>query len=63
MTKSITVFVSVILILACVIIEILMKDNNTTLDEELVGFFAGVLFGTGIGLLIHAFFRKKETNR
>lgn len=60
MSKKNTIIVSILLIISAVIIEVLLKDSKTKLDEDLVGFFAGILFGTGIGLPIQLFWGKKE---
>lgn len=60
MTKKTTIIISLLLIISAIIIEILLKDSKNNLDIELVEFFAGILFGTGIGLPIHLFFRKNK---
>jgi hypothetical protein len=60
MTKRLTIITSILLIVSAIIIEILLKDSKTNLDIELVEFFAGILFGAGIVLLIQSFFVKKN---
>jgi hypothetical protein len=60
MTKKSTIIVSILLIISSVIIEILLKDSNTKMDVELVGFFAGILLGAGISLPLQLFFGKKN---
>jgi len=60
MTKKTTIIISVLLIISAVIIEILLKDSKTKLDIDLVEFFAGMLFGTGIVLPLKLFFGKKK---
>ncbi len=60
MSKKTTIIISLLLIISAIIIEILLKDSKTNLDIELVEFFAGILFGTGIGLPIQLFFGKNK---
>ncbi|BDX38802.1 hypothetical protein CYCD_21570 [Tenuifilaceae bacterium CYCD] len=60
MTKKTTIIISLLLIIAAVIIEILLKESKTSLDIELLEFFAGILFGAGISLPIHLFFGKNK---
>ncbi len=60
MTKRTTIIISVLLIISAVIIEILLRDSTTKMDTELVGFFAGILFGSGIVLPLNLFMGKKK---
>jgi len=60
MSKKTTIIISLLLIISAIIIEILLKDSKTNLDIELVEFFAGILFGTGVGLPIQLFFGKNK---
>jgi len=60
MTKGKRIFISVLLILAGVLIEFLLKDSNTNLDKELVNFFAGILLGSGGSILLMTLFKKKK---
>ena len=60
MTKRNTIIISVLLILAAVVINILLKDSNTNLDKEWIGFFTGLLFGTGIMLPLSIFLKKNK---
>jgi len=60
MTKGKRIFVSVLLIVAGVLIEFLLKDSNTNLDKELVDFFAGILLGSGGSILLMTLFKKKK---
>ncbi len=60
MSKKTTIIISLLLVISAIIIEILLKDSKTNLDIELVEFFAGILFGTGIGLPIQLFFGKNK---
>ncbi len=60
MTKAKTIFVSILLVIAGVLIEFLLKDSNTNLDKELVDFFAGILLGSGASILLMTLFKKKK---
>ena len=60
MTKKTTIFVSLLLIISAILIEILLKNSNTGLDKELVRFFEGILFGGGFALLMRSIFEKKK---
>lgn len=60
MTKGKTIFVSILLVIAGVLIEFLLKDSNTNLDKELVDFFAGILLGSGGSILLMTLFKKKK---
>ncbi|HUW05674.1 MAG TPA: hypothetical protein VMW01_05395 [Williamwhitmania sp.] len=60
MTKGKKFFVSILLIVAGVLIEFLLKDCNTNLDKELVDFFAGILLGSGGSILIMTLFKKRR---
>nr|WP_319399215.1 hypothetical protein [uncultured Carboxylicivirga sp.] len=62
MTQKMTIFISALLIIAAVIIELLLKDTQTTMDTDLIGFFAGILFGMGIGMPLTLFVKKKNVN-
>nr|WP_321451251.1 hypothetical protein [uncultured Carboxylicivirga sp.] len=57
-----TIFISALLIIAAVIIELLLKDTQTTMDTDLIGFFAGILFGMGISMSLTLFVKKKNVN-
>ena len=60
MKKKTTIIVSILLIISAILIEILLKDSATNIDTELVGFFAGILFGAGLVLPIQLFLGKKK---
>lgn len=60
MSKKTTIIISLLLVISAIIIEILLKGSKTNLDIELVEFFAGILFGTGVGLPIQLFFGKNK---
>lgn len=59
MSKKLVISLSVLLITAAVLMELLIKDSNTLLDIELLEFFIGVLFGVGITLPLQLFIKKK----
>jgi len=59
MKKSLIIALSVICITAGILIHVLIDTSFTKLDKDLVEFFAGFVFGIGITLPIHLFFRKK----
>jgi hypothetical protein len=60
MTKGKTIFTSIILIISGVLIKILINNSNTGLDKELIGFFSGIVFGTGVGVLYPVIFNSKK---
>ncbi len=60
MNKKLIITASILLILAGILIQILIKDSNTKFDTEIIEFFSGVILGTGIGLPIYLLFGKKK---
>jgi uncharacterized membrane protein len=60
MNKKLIITASLLLILAGILIQILIKDSNTKFDLEIIEFFSGVILGTGIGLPIYLLFGKKK---
>ncbi len=60
MTNKQTLFISILLLSASVIIEILVATPGITLDIELIEFFAGLLFGIGIVLPVKLLLDKKR---
>ncbi|HAN19106.1 MAG: hypothetical protein A2X13_02570 [Bacteroidetes bacterium GWC2_33_15] len=60
MTKRNAIIASVLLIISSLVINILIKDTNTTLNIELISFFSGFLFGIGIAFLFVTLFKKKQ---
>jgi hypothetical protein len=59
MSKRNAIFASILLILASIIIKILLKNSNSSLNIEFVSFFSGFLLGAGISFLIVTLFKKK----
>lgn len=59
MTKTKTIIISILLMASAIIIKVL---NDSQPNNELIGFFSGLAFGTGIGILISQFSRKKTSN-
>ena len=57
MSKRNSIFVSIILIIAAVVIHVFVKDTKSVIDIEFIEFFSGILFGVGITFLL--LFRKK----
>jgi len=60
MTKRNTILVSILLILAAILIEILLSDSNVKIDKEIASFFAGLTFGIGLSILISVFIKKEK---
>jgi hypothetical protein len=59
MTKGKTIFVSILLIVSSILIHFLMKGNTIKLNNELINFFSGILFGAGTVVLIQALIKRK----
>jgi len=60
MSKTKTILVAILLILSAAAMHFLVSDTNTKLNNKLIGFFSGFIFGIGIVVLIFAFINKKE---
>ncbi|HPD96118.1 MAG TPA: hypothetical protein PLA24_09500 [Tenuifilaceae bacterium] len=60
MSKKHALIVSLLLVVAAIIIQILLKSSIAKLDKELVEFFSGILLGVGIGIPVYIFFGKKK---
>lgn len=60
MTKRRTIFVSILLIISALVIQVLIKDRITAFDNEIVEFFSGIIFGVGISFLVISVFRKNK---
>jgi hypothetical protein len=60
MNKRNSVIIAILLILASVVIRILMNNSGEVIDKDILGFFTGVLFGTGTAMLIMIFIPKKK---
>lgn len=39
---------------------LLLNDSNTSIDKELVDFFAGILLGSGGSILLMTLFKKRR---
>ena len=59
-TKLNVIFISVLLIISAIIIEILLDDTTTKLDAELVQFFVGFIFIAGFAFPLKFLFEKKK---
>ncbi|HNW51038.1 MAG TPA: hypothetical protein PKH79_08150 [Prolixibacteraceae bacterium] len=57
MSKSQTTIVSVLLIIAALVIEYLNESQPN--DNNLIGFFAGVVFGAGIVIFLKNILNRK----
>jgi len=60
MSKRNTILVSILLIIAAILIEILLSGSNIKIDKEIASFFAGFSFGIGLIILISVFIKKKK---
>lgn len=58
MTKTATIIISILLMASGIIIKILNSAQN---HNELIGFFAGFVFGIGIVVFFQSIFAKKKT--
>ena len=56
-----TTSVSILLIAAGVVIQLLLRDSDTNMDPELVGLFSGVCFGVGLMLPVSLFKKKNKS--
>jgi len=61
MSKRNSIFVSILLIAAGIVIHFLSDRTDGTLDLELIGFFSGFLFGIGFAFLLLSIFRKGQS--
>jgi len=59
-SKRNSILISLLLIGAAIIIKTLLKDSQTTMDTDLISFFAGILFGGGIATILSLFVKKKS---
>lgn len=57
MTKNKTIIISILLIVSAIIIEVL---NDSQPNNELIGFFAGIVFGAGMVLFIQTIIKKSN---
>ena len=54
------IVLSLLLIGASILIQVLVEDSNTSLDEGLVSFFSGVLMGAGLMTLLNVLLTRKK---
>jgi uncharacterized membrane protein YgaE (UPF0421/DUF939 family) len=62
MNKKLGILSSLLLIAAGVVLIILSDQTDGAMDMELIDFFAGVLVGAGISILLITLFKKPEKN-
>ena len=60
MSRTKTILLAILLFLSAAAMHFLVSDTNTRLNNKLIGFFSGFIFGIGIVVLILAFIKKKE---
>lgn len=60
MSKKRVIFISILLILSSVIIQILSEDAHPKPYSELIDFFSGLTLGIGLAILVGAFLKKKQ---
>ena len=63
MTKSKTIFASILLMGSAIAIEFLLNQRIANHDEGLFGFFSGLLFGAGLAIFIQTIFRGTSHNK
>lgn len=56
MTRTKTILISVLLIISGIIIN---KLNDSQPDNELIGFFSGVVSGAGVAIFLQTIIKKK----
>jgi hypothetical protein len=56
MTKTKTIIISILLMVSAIIIKML---NDSQFDNDLIGFFFGIVFGAGAVLFIQTIIKKK----
>jgi hypothetical protein len=60
MTKRRVIFISILLLLSAVIIQILLEDNRPKPYSEIIDFFSGLTLGIGLAILVGALWKKKQ---
>ena len=60
MTKSKTIFISILLMISAILIEFLLKQSNAIHENELYGFFSGLLFGAGLIIFFQTVLKKNK---
>lgn len=63
MKRKQQIFVSILLIISGIVIHLLLDRTDGTVDQELVGFIPGFVFGIGLLFLIQAIFKKNSTQQ
>ena len=63
MNKRNTIFISILLVTAGVIISYMGERTDGSVDIELTDFFAGILFGGGSALLIKTLYDLKKNRQ
>ena len=58
MSKGNSIFISLLLIAAGIVIHFLSERTDGTMDLELTGFFSGFLVGIGSVFLVYSIFKK-----
>jgi len=61
MTKRITIYISVLMIVLPLLVIFLMEDNQAKLNESIIDFIAGIVFGAGMMIFAKAISNKKKT--
>jgi len=59
MNKTQKLIISILLILAAIVIQFLLKESNTNLNEELISFLSGFCFAGGIFMFFSTYSKKK----
>lgn len=62
MTKSKTIFISILLMASAILIQFLMKQSSVKPESELFGFFSGLVFGAGLIIFLQTIFKWKIRN-
>lgn len=62
MKKGHVRFIGLLLTGAAVLIHVMVKEGATSMDRELIEFFAGFLFAIGIGTVASTLFKRAKVN-
>lgn len=60
MSKRNNILIALLLIAAGVVVHVISGRTDGTVDLELTGLFAGILFGAGIATLAHLLIPKRK---